>query len=188
MRRIEGARGPLRRPGDAFGYAARRARGVLIVCLVIQSLCFSAAADPSEVEESEGAEERYHLLTFLALGTYEYEFEGVTVATLGVDYEWRFSPLLGVGFVAEHALEDINETTVLAVADVHVWRSFVIQIGPGAAIVTEPEEPVRTEFAFRVGLIYEIELGRLAITPQLHYDYTTGKDAVVFGSGIGWRF
>lgn len=140
-----------------------------------------------ESAEAEIWEEKCHHLTLLALGTHEYE-DSVTAATLGIDYEYRFSRLLGAGFVAEYALEDIEATTILAVADLHVWRAFVIQVGPGVAIVTEQDEPTRTEFAFRTGVIYEIELGRLTITPQLHYDYTTGKDGIVFGSGIGWRF
>jgi hypothetical protein len=140
-----------------------------------------------ESREAEVWEEKCHHLAFLALGTHEYE-GNVTAATLGVDYEYRFSRLLGAGFVAEHALKDINATTILAVADLHIWRAFVIQAGPGVAIVSEHEEPTRTEFAFRAGVIYEIEIGRLTITPQIHYDYTTGKDGIVFGSGIGWRF
>ena len=144
-------------------------------------------AEESESREGESFEENRHHLAFLVLGTHEYE-GNVTAATLGVDYEYRFSRLFGAGFVAEHALEDLSETTILAVADLHVWRAFVIQVGPGVAIVSEHDEPTRTEFAFRAGVIYEIEVGRLSITPQVHYDYTTGKDGIVFGSGIGWRF
>jgi hypothetical protein len=144
-------------------------------------------AEQSESRDAEVWEENCHHLAFLALGTYEYE-GNVTAATLGVDYEYRFSRLLGAGFVAEYAFKDIAATTILAVADLHIWRAFVIQAGPGVAIVSEHEEPTRTEFAFRAGVIYEIEIGRLTITPQIHYDYTTGKDGIVFGSGIGWRF
>lgn len=184
-----------RTPGT--GTRARLLRALLLVAV-------GGAVDPApvradEVPPAEPAvgrvqshaletwEEHRHFLTLLALGTHEYA-DSRTAATVGVDYEYRFHRLVGAGFVAEHALEDIRETTILAVADLHVWRELVLQVGPGLAIVSEDEEPSRTEFAFRAGVILEVEIGRLCLTPQVHYDYTTGEDAVVFGTGIGWRF
>ena len=45
-----------------------------------------------------------------------------------------------------------------------------------------------TQFAFRIGALYEFEFGRFTFSPQLHYDVTTGKDSVVFGGAFGASF
>ena len=112
-----------------------------------------------------------------------------TAATLGLDYEYRANALLGVGFVAEYAFEEIDATTLLAVVDIHLWRGLVIQTGPGVEFVHGGgEEDAEQEFAFRVGALYEIEQGHFPFSPQLHYDYTTGADSIVFGGAFGFGF
>ena len=51
--------------------------------------------------------------------------------TLGIDYEYRISDFLGLGFVAEYAFEDLDAYTYLLVADLHITNRFIAQIGPG---------------------------------------------------------
>jgi hypothetical protein len=51
--------------------------------------------------------------------------------TLGVDYEYRLSPLLGLGSVVEYAYGSLDAFTVLAVADIHLTEQFIVQVGPG---------------------------------------------------------
>ena len=46
----------------------------------------------------------------------------------------------------------------------------------------------RREFVYRVGVAYEFEIGWLVVTPQVHYDYSTGQDAVIYATAFGFKF
>ena len=128
-------------------------------------------------------EDRRHHFSALIGGSY-IDAADETVFTLGIDYEYRVNRLLGVGFVAEQAFGDIDATTLLAVADIHVWRGLAFQIGPGVEFVDD-----ETYAVGRFGALYEIELaGEITISPQIHYDFSEGEDAVVFGIAIGRAF
>lgn len=123
-----------------------------------------------------------HVALVLAGTTEEEEGERETAATIGLDYEHRVNEFLGLGSViGEYAFGDIDALTVLAVADLHIWRGFVIQTGPGIEYIDKELEGV-----YRVGAIYELEFGRYTVAPQVHYDATTGEDAVVFGVSFGY--
>ena len=104
--------------------------------------------------------------------------------TIGVDYEYRVSDFLGVGFVAEYAFEDLDAYTYLLVADLHITNNFIAQIGPGV----EFHGSHKMEVA-RLGFLYEFEVSGVTISPQLHYDYhRNNKSAVVAGLAIGMSF
>lgn len=106
-------------------------------------------------------------------------------ATVGIDFEYRVSGFLGVGGVFEHAGHPIEATTLLATADLHLWRGLALQTGPGAIITSE-----ETSFAYRFGLLYEFELGdRWTLSPQLHYDLQQGHpDEFVYLLALGVTF
>ncbi|WP_334058727.1 hypothetical protein [Alteromonas sp. S005] len=104
--------------------------------------------------------------------------------TLGIDYEYRLSDFLGVGFVAEYAFEDLDAYTYLLVADLHITNNFIAQIGPGV----EFHGSHKMEVA-RLGFLYEFEMSGITVSPQLHYDYHRNhKSAVVAGLAIGMSF
>ena len=115
--------------------------------------------------------------------------EEETAFTLGIDCEYRIGELLGLGFVAEHAFGEVDSITRIAAADVHPWRGFAVQPGPGVEFA-DGEAFVMG----RIGTIYEVELyevepGRgFTIAPQMHYDFSDGEDAVVFGAAFGRAF
>jgi hypothetical protein len=123
-----------------------------------------------------------HLALVIAGTTEEEEGERETEFTLGLDYEHRVNDFLGLGSViAEYAFGDIDALTILAVADLHFWRGFIVQTGPGIEYIDEELEGV-----YRLGALYEFEFGRYTVAPQVHYDATTGEDAVVFGVSLGY--
>lgn len=104
--------------------------------------------------------------------------------TLGIDIEYRISQLTGLGFVFEHAFGELDATTVLAVADIHIRNDFILQIGPGYEWVDD-----ETVFVSRVGFIYEYTFGGFTVAPQLHWDWHDGhEDAVVAGIALGFGF
>ncbi|MEM7409096.1 MAG: hypothetical protein AAF430_02540 [Myxococcota bacterium] len=130
--------------------------------------------------------EHPHHLSLLVAGSDDAE---ETALTLGVDYEYRLNALLGLGVVAEYAFEEIDAVTVLAVADLHLWRGLIVQTGPGIEIVDGPAGGSDDlEIAYRVGVLYELEVGHFTVSPQLHYDFTSGENSFVFGGAVGVGF
>ena len=110
-----------------------------------------------------------------------------TAFTLGIDYEYRLGRLLGIGAVLEQAFGDIDATTVLAVADLHVWRGLAVQTGPGVEFIDHAGE-TDEEFVYRIGVLYEFEQGAVTISPQLHLDLTSEGESVVLGVAFGFGF
>ena len=105
-------------------------------------------------------------------------------ATLGIDYEYRVSQLLGLGVVLEQAYDGLNATTALAVADVHLHRGLIMQLGPGFEWMEHERIAV-----MRVGMLYEFEFEQFTLSPQLHWDFHDGHDnAVVAGMALGFAF
>ncbi|MEM7517281.1 MAG: hypothetical protein AAF368_10200 [Planctomycetota bacterium] len=100
--------------------------------------------------------------------------------TVGVDYEYRRSEYLGLGTVVEHAFEDIDATTLLAVADLHLTPQFIVQTGPGVEFIDS-----ESEFVYRLGVLYEFEFLSYTVSPQLHYDWVSGEDAIIVGLAFG---
>jgi hypothetical protein len=101
-----------------------------------------------------------------------------------LDYEYRVNDLLGLGAVVEYAGGEIDAWSFLAVADIHLYKGLIAQVGPG--FETTSEEDV---FITRFGMLYEFEYEHLTISPQLHYDIHDGaEDGIVFGLAFGFAF
>lgn len=148
--------------------------GTLLTVLVA-----STAYAQIEVEFNE--EERHHLS--IITGGSALTGESESAFTLGLDYEYRISRLIGVGIVAEQAFGDLDATTLLAVADIHVWRGFAFQVGPGVEFIDN-----ESHFVARLGALYEFEFGEgYTVSPQVHYDFST-EDTIVFGLAFGVAF
>lgn len=131
-------------------------------------------------EEGDWREEPHHISALL-WATIDSEEEA---ATFGVDYEYRTSEFLGLGALVEYAGEELEATTLIAAADLHVTPHFVVQAGPGIEWTSE-----ETDMVFRVGVLYEwLFEGGWTISPQVHYDFSTGEDAVITGLAIGRGF
>jgi len=146
--------------------------GLLFACLT---------SAPARAENHEGFHVPYHLSVFQ--GDTHIDGEGNN-ATIGIDFEYRMNQLLGIGSVVEYALGELDATTVLAVADIHLHGGWVMQLGPGFEH-REGEEV----FVSRVGLLYEFEWDHFTFSPQLHWDYHDGeKNAVVAGIAFGFSF
>lgn len=105
-------------------------------------------------------------------------------STLGLDYEYRVSQLLGLGVVLEHAYDGLDATTALAVADVHLYKGLAMQLGPGVEIAHK-----HSIFVSRVGLLYEFEFDSFTLSPQMHWDYHEHhENALVAGIAMGLSF
>jgi len=149
-------------------------------------MCFSPVFAMAQIDV-EYEEEHPHHGSVVVAGTSVLSADE-TAFTLGVDYEYRVNELIGVGGVVEYAFGDIDALTLLAVADVHLWRGLAMQIGPGVEFVDDGEE-TETFAIGRIGALYELEFGEgYTISPQFHYDISNGEDAIVFGVALGLAF
>ena len=137
----------------------------------------------------------------LLLGGSNVQGEGRHGGTFGVDLEYELTHRIGVGAVIEHAGDEVDSTTALAVVDWHIFPGFVFQFGPGVEYEREREvehEPghgtivrSRTEPSLvgRVGFFYEYELGNeWSIAPSVNLDVTSRHETLVWGLAIGRRF
>jgi hypothetical protein len=76
---------------------------------------------------------------------------------------YRVNSLLRLGAIIEYAWGQLDTTTVLAVANIHVGESWMMQIGLG--IEYSHSEEI---FVSRLRLIYELELNHHTFAPQVH--------------------
>ena len=154
--------------------------------IVLAAFCLltTIAAGPAGATELPGVKSEHgphHVSVFI--GNTELVDSDHSGFTLGIDYEYRVSEFLGLGFVGERAFGGVDATTLLLVADLHLWRGLIAQVGPGIEIVDS-----ETHTAARFGLLYEFELENgITVSPQLHYD-VSHEDGIVFGLAVGRAF
>ncbi len=139
----------------------------------------------AEGEHEHGHEIGFHAPHHLSVLSADTHIRGIgDYTTLGIDYEYRVSNLLGVGFVLEHAFGELDATTAIAVADIHLDSGLILQLGPGYEHV-EGENV----FVTRLGMLYEFEFDGFTLSPQLHWDYHDGhENALVAGIALGFSF
>jgi hypothetical protein len=149
--------------------------------------CEEPSGSSQELSEEPSEEEVWranpHHLSLVFAITHD-RGQGDNAFTLGLDYEYRLNSFLGLGAViAEHAFGDVDATTFLAVADLHVWRGLAFQTGPGVEFIDS-----EMEWVYRLGALYEIEFGELTVSPQIHYDATSSEDAILYAIAVGYYF
>lgn len=165
--------------------------GSLMPMIVACCLALLTAASSVSAEEEEGVEKK-NVLSLILGGTSDRD---ENVFTIGLDFEHRVHQYVGVGAVVEYATDDIDAISLIGVLDLHLWKGLAIQTGPGIEFVGEEEEEAgetesvnRREFIYRVGVVYEFEIGKLLVIPQVHYDYSSGQDSVVYATALGFKF
>lgn len=154
-----------------YVFASRRVRiGLISIGLLLTQ---SAAG--------EGASQPHHLSVLL--GWTELIDESTSGFTYGIDYEYAFTSILGVGFVAEYAVGDADTASVFAVVDIHLTEHFVLQVGPGFE-----SSDLDDSAAFRVGGYWEFDIGEVLLSTTVSYDVAEEDDSVVAGFLIGKKF
>lgn len=195
----------------------RQDRGRAIACFLLALILigtFGARADAQEhgqghdsegeaAEHEEHAFHRHHVAVLLGAttaevpkhggeGTFETESggggssgetESVTEATIGIDYEYRLSWLWGIGALFDYVGRDARASVAAAGVFLHPVAGLKLLAAPGL----EHHEG-ENEFLFRLGLGYEFEIGRWALTPGASVDFVDGDEAYVYGLYIGRGF
>ena len=119
-------------------------------------------------------------------------FIGITDAagdpgpSLGLDYEYRFSRLFGLGGTIEWTGADLRDGLVVVSFDWHVWKEMKVFIAPGVEIGTRDGSDL---FVVRIGIEYGFDIGKgWEIAPSLNFDFTNEDTAVVVGAAFGTKF
>lgn len=164
----------------------RSAVGRRIAAFLTATVLASGSMLPAHAESERGVdlEHRNHFAVVTTGSHLFVEDEADKSAfTIGGDYEYRINRILGAGFVLEHAFGELDATTLLGVADIHIWRGFALQAGGGVEWADHESNAVG-----RIGGVYEFELARgFTIAPQVHYDFSK-EDTLVFGAAFGRAF
>jgi hypothetical protein len=111
------------------------------------------------------------------------ETESVTEASIGLDYEYRLSRLWGIGFLFDYVGGDARASVAGVPVYLHPVGGLKLLAAPGL----EHHEG-ENEFLVRLGLGYEFEVGRWAITPGANVDFVDGEETYVYGLYIGRGF
>jgi hypothetical protein len=159
--------------------------------LAALTLGFAASAPASEAHEGgteshEGeaeAHHRHHVGLFLGAAVRDEE-ETESGFAVGVEYEYRPVPTLGLGVLVEGARGELREVLVVAPVAIYPWRGLRLVAAPGAEIPDEGE----AEFAMRLGIGYRIPVGRFSVFPEFNADLIEGKPTYVFGATLGFGF
>ncbi len=162
-----------------IGHLIRLQQVIFLCCL--SGIAVSQHGQLFDSESNHGFHSPHHL-SVLNGDTY-VSGEGNN-ATIGIDYEYRVNDFLGLGAVIEKAYGELDAVTVLAVADLHLYKGFIAQVGPGF----ERRHSENVAVA-RIGFLYEFELAKFTLSPQLHWDYHDGEtNALVAGMALGFSF
>lgn len=105
------------------------------------------------------------------------------VVALGADLEWRLSAPLGVAAFGDVALGAHPHGLVGAGAVLHPAAGLRVFGGPAVAI-----SEGHRDLAGRVGLGYDLHLGRYSLTPTVNVDVTADAVTPTVGFGFGAGF
>ena len=130
-----------------------------------------------------GAEEDRHGISLFIGGVTETGDDGTSGFALGGEYEDRFHERLGIGALVELATGEVRDVVVLAPLIFHPLGGLALVAAPGAEI-----DEGEAEFAFRLGIGYEIPAGPFSIAPEFNADIVEGDWTYVYGLSFGIAF
>ncbi len=109
--------------------------------------------------------------------------EGVDAFAIGGQYEYRVSPLVGIGVMGEYTFEDVDSWVVGVPFTLHPGAGWQLVAMPGVEL-----EGDETTFLFRAGVGYQFELEQFTIKPEFNADFVGGEVDLVFGASLGFGF
>ncbi len=175
--------------------------GVISLLLLTTAItnCFAQHEEAHSKGEHE-SHDRHYVGLFLGATT-RFETGGMDFS-LGLDYELRLLPRLGIGFLGEVTFAEEEVFIVGAPILLHPTDRLILGVAPGLEIVDEiseeheipdteygetPTETV-TNFLLRFITGYELELSSFTIVPTVSLDLVGGDALLVYGISFGKRF
>ena len=112
--------------------------------------------------------------------------DGKTGAYTGIEYEYRFSQLVGVGAFADTTFGGFDLAAFGAVVNFHPKGGWKLLAGLGLERKIGGD---KNKALFRVGAAYEFHVGNGTIAPVIAYDFLEDtKDVLYAGLAIGFAF
>ena len=150
---------------------------LMFACLVAVVGAHAENAHPAEEHHFH----RHHVGVFLG-GTHDYHDENAV--TVGLDYEYRLTQLLGAMAFIDYAGGDIDSAVVGGglffhpIGDVRLLTAVGKEVHHG-----------HSEFVARLGALYDFHLEKWTLSPTLLFDILeSGHLNVIYGLGVGRGF
>ncbi len=155
---------------------------VVIVGVLATGLTLSVPVSAADVERSHSEAHEHHHHIAVIIGNTHTE-HGEDAFTIGLDYEYRVSSLIGVGVLGEYAAGDIDTWVVGVPFALHPVAGWRLTAMPGLEI-----HEGESAFLFRTGVGYEFELNEFTVMPEINADFVDGETNLFFGASIGVKF
>ena len=169
----------------------------LVLVLIFGLMTFMSSAVIAEEHEAAGTHHEYHNY-HLALfnGATTSLTHHLTAYTLGLDFEWRLSELLGIGLSGEYIFSEGGEMVLGVPVFVHPWSGLKLIAAPLLVMAkehgtkeseTETEEETKSYFYGRIGAGYDFHFSNLTAGPVVYYDFGH-TNALTYGIMLGIGF
>jgi hypothetical protein len=150
---------------------------------LITVLLISVWLRPAGAEDQHSVHEEFHRhhMGLLLGNTQEGHENGFTI---GADYEYRLTKLVGLGGVAEYIGGDFDSFVLSGLFFIHPYRGLRFVLGPGFE-----NRDSDNKFFLRAGVGYRFHVGDAwTIAPELNVDFFERDEALVYGVSIGRGF
>ena len=151
---------------------------VLPVLVVLVSLL---AVSPSFAQHADAAHGHKHHISIFFGNTHDYH--GEDAFTVGLDYEYRLTELLGVGALIDRAGGDILTTVAGAAVFVHPCENARL-----FGVAANEHHHGEDEFIVRLGVNYDIHVSAWTVSPVVEVDFLEHGENWIYGLGIGRGF
>lgn len=116
----------------------------------------------------------------------------LTSYSIGLDYEYRFSKMIGAGVLGEFVASESPEMLVGISVFTHPYKGAILFVAPMALFASEEEGAAEAEdselpLAIRIGAGYDFHFGKLSVGPSVSYDMGN-TSALAYGLAIGFGF
>ena len=138
------------------------------------------AEEATHREHSSELEHHQHVAVFV--GNTQYGSDNGF--SMGVEYEYKISKVLGIGGLAEYAGGDFDSWVIAAPLYLRPYKGLLFLLAPGLEFEHSEEK-----FLFRAGIGYIFEIdGMWSITPQFNVDFVDSEEKFVYGIAFGRGF
>ncbi|WP_299393845.1 hypothetical protein [uncultured Gelidibacter sp.] len=162
---------------------------LLLLSLFLGNLGSSAQQTVVQTNSDHHSHAGTHHLAVLNGATTNFTHKS-TAYTVGLDYEYRISEVIGLGLLAELILGDANEVLVGIPVFVHPYKGLKLIASPLVAFTAAHnsnghEHKKATDLYFRIGTGYDFHVNKLSFGPLVNFD--VGKTtALNYGLSFGF--
>jgi hypothetical protein len=152
----------------------------LLFLMMSVALAIGTTGAWAEEQDRDEGHHTNNLMLFLG-NTHDGDENGFTV---GIDYERRITPRIGVGAIFDYASGDFRTTVLAAAAS---YRAVAGLTFLGAVGVDHHDN--HNDALYRLGVLYHFEIGeRWFVSPAVQVDFVNGETLTLAGVYLGWGF